>query len=276
MEIIKFIQSFSNPLLDFIFQLITMAGEDTFFIFVVAIMYWCVNKEIGYKLAFVTVAGAVLNISLKEIFMVPRPIGEPGIRSLRLHTASGYSFPSGHTQSTSAFWTFLMLQFKRGYLYVLGACMVLLVAVSRLYLGVHTPLDVVGGALIGLIWVLAWNYIYKSSKKHNNKLVLLAIVIPALLGLIVFGTSDYCKAAGALSGLFIGYLLEPRFICFEVEAGLLKQVIKLAFGLSMAIVIRLLLKAVLPETPVSDFARYFILLIWITIAAPLLFKKIIV
>lgn len=273
MEIIKFIQGFSNPFLDIVFQLITMVGEDTFFILVVATMYWCIDKEMGYKLAFVTITGTVVNISIKEIFKVPRPIGQPGIRSLRLKTAGGYSFPSGHTQSTSTLCTFFMLEFRRNWIYALGICMILLVALSRLYLGVHTPLDVAGGAIVGAVWVVIWDYIDKLSKKYDSKMVLLIVIIPALLGLAVFRTNDYYKAAGALLGLFAGYLIEPRYINFKVEAGLMKQAVKLAVGLAVAILLRLLLKIVFPEALLSDFIRYFILLIWITIAAPLMFKR---
>lgn len=273
MDIIRFIQGFSNPFLDLIFQLITMMGEDSFFIFVVAIFYWCINKEIGYKLAFASISSTVLNVSLKEVFAVPRPIGEPGIRSLRLETATGYSFPSGHTQSTATFWSFMMLQFRKRWLVLLGAFMILLVAISRMYLGVHTPLDVTGGALIGAVWVLVWNYIYELSRKHNNKLILLVVLIPALLGLTVFKNNDYYKASGAFLGLFIGYLAEPRFIRFKVEAGPLVQFAKLTLGLSVALAIRIVLKAALPEVLLSDFIRYFIIIIWISIAAPLVFKS---
>lgn len=275
MEIIKFLQSFSNPFLDVFFQMITMLGEDIFFIFIMAIIYWCVDKETGYKMAFAIITSTIVNFSLKEIFAIPRPIGEPGIRSLRLHTATGYSFPSGHTQSTSTFWTFLMGHLRRGWLYILGTCMILLVAVSRMYLGVHTLLDVVGGAIIGFLWIFVSNYIYELSKKHNKKIILLLMLIPALIGLMMYKTNDYYKAAGTFSGLFMGYLIEPRYVRFKVEADFFRQIVKLIVGLSVAVTLRMMLKAVLPQVLLSDFFRYFILIIWVTIAAPLLFKRII-
>lgn len=275
MEIIKFIQSFSNPFLDIIFQMITMLGEEKFLIIIMAIIYWCVDKETGYKMAFALITCTAVNLSLKEIFAIPRPIGEPGIRSLRLHTATGYSFPSGHTQSTSAFWTFLMGHLRRGWLYILGPCIIVLVGVSRMYLGVHTPLDVVGGAIIGFLWIFVSNYIYELSKRHNKKMILLLMLIPAMIGLMIYKTNDYYKAAGTFLGLFMGYLIEPRYVRFKVETDFFRQIVKLIVGLSVAIILRTLLKAVFPQVLLSDFLRYFILIIWVTIAAPLLFKRII-
>ncbi|MHB1393802.1 MAG: phosphatase PAP2 family protein [Clostridia bacterium] len=276
MEIIKLVQSISNPFLDIVFQLITMMGEDTFFMLITAVIYWCIDKELGYKLGFVTLTSASVNFGLKDLLKIPRPIGEPGIRSLRVHTAEGYSFPSGHTQNTTTLWTFFMLQFKRSWLFITGILMILLVGVSRLYLGVHTPLDVAGGMIIGAVWVIIWSFIYEASRKQKDKRILIALVALALIGLLAFKDANYYKVVGALTGLLIGYLIEPHFIKFEVKASFPNQILKVVFGLAVVYAIRLFLKIVLPEILISDYLRYLILLLWITIAAPLLFKVFIV
>jgi membrane-associated phospholipid phosphatase len=97
-EVIKFVQSFSNPFLDRLFQYITMMGEEYFFVIALTLIYWCIDKRFGYKIGFAILGSTALNSGIKEIFKVPRPIGEDGIRSLRTETAGGYSFPSGHTR----------------------------------------------------------------------------------------------------------------------------------------------------------------------------------
>ncbi|MGE5631565.1 MAG: phosphatase PAP2 family protein [Caulobacteraceae bacterium] len=272
MEIIKFIQSFSNPFFDYIFQLITMTAEDSFVMLFAAVIYWCISKEMGYKLGFLTISNAVTNVALKDIFKIPRPIGEEGIRSLRVQTAEGYSFPSGHTQNATTYWVFFMHQFRKRWIYALGVCAIFLVALSRLYLGVHTPLDVTGGVIIGLVWLVIMNFIYEASKKYSNKLILLVVIIPALIGLFVLKDNNYYKAVGGLLGLYLGYLIEPRYIDFNVKASLTGQIIKVSVGLAVAIIIRLPLKAVLPQIYISDFIRYIVIMVWITIAAPLSFK----
>lgn len=273
MEIIKLVQSISNPFLDIVFQLITMMGEDTFFMLVTAVIYWCIDKELGYKLGFVTLTSACVNFGIKDLLKIPRPIGEPGIRSLRIHTAEGYSFPSGHTQNTATLWTFFMLQFRKGWLYIIGTSVILLVGISRLYLGVHTPVDVVGGMVIGVLWVVLWSLVYETSRKRKNKSVLFAATGLALLGLLVFKDSNYFKAAGALLGLLLGYLIEPKYIDFEEKADVFTQILKVSLGLAVVYVLRITLKAILPATLFSEFFRYLILLIWITLVTPYVFTR---
>ncbi len=272
MEIIKLVQSISNPFLDLFFQLVTMMGEDTFFIFVTSVIYWCVDKELGYKLGFVTLTSATVNFGLKDMLKIPRPIGEEGIRSLRVHTAEGYSFPSGHTQNTATIWTFFMLLFRKGWLYAVGVLIILLVGVSRIYLGVHTPADVIGGILIGSVWVVLWGFIYETSMKRKDKKILVLAAVFATAGLLVFKEPNYYKCVGALTGLLIGYMAEQRFIKFKEHAGPAAQFIKVLSGMLVVYVLRIVLKVLLPAALISDYFRYMILLLWITTAAPLLFK----
>ncbi|MGE5678026.1 MAG: phosphatase PAP2 family protein, partial [Pseudomonadota bacterium] len=186
MELIRFIQQFSNPILDIFFQLVTMIGEDTFFILVTAIIYWCIDKELGYRLGFVTVTSACVNFGIKELLKIPRPIGEPGIRSLRVHTAEGYSFPSGHTQNTTTLWTFFMLIIRRSWFYAAGILVILMVGVSRLYLGVHTPYDVAGGILIGSAWVFFWGYLVDKAGKDNEMKLYIVTTLIASAGMLFF------------------------------------------------------------------------------------------
>jgi len=253
--------------------LITMVGEDIFFMLVTAVTYWCIDKELGYKLGFVTLTSACVGFGLKELLRIPRPIGEPGIRSLRVHTAEGYSFPSGHTQNTTTLWTFFMLKLKRRWLYITGIMVIFLVGLSRVYLGVHTPADVAGGIVIGSVWVVVWGRIYDYAESRKDNRVLIITVGLAALGLLVFKDTNYYKAAGALVGLLIGYLVERRYIRFEEKAGMALQIIKVFTGLSVVYALRIILKLVLPELLVYDFVRHLILLLWITIVTPLAFKR---
>ena len=83
-----------------------------------AIMYWCVNKKYGQKLLFALIPNIVINTGIKEFVKAPRPIGTAGLESLRVSTATGYSFPSGHTQTATTFWTSLKLYLgKNGCIY---------------------------------------------------------------------------------------------------------------------------------------------------------------
>lgn len=272
-EIIKFIQSFSNPFLDNLFQAITMMGEEYFFVIALTLIYWCVDKKFGYKLGFAILGSTALNAGIKEVFKVPRPIGEPGIRSLRVQTATGYSFPSGHTQGASTFWISLMLHVKKRFLYILGIVLILLVGISRLYLGVHRPVDVICGLLLALVWVLASNKMFDYAERSGRKQIFLAFIIPAVLVMFFIKNADYYKAVGMLLGFYAGYIIEPVYIGFDVKATLVQNILKMIIGVGGILIVRVLLKMVLPSSIISDFIRYMLMGLWATIAAPYIFKK---
>lgn len=272
MEIIKFIQSFSNPFLDHVFTLATMMGEDTFFILVFTVVFWCIDKKFGYKLGFACLSSIMLNMGLKECFKVPRPIGQPGIRSLRLETAGGYSFPSGHTQSTASLWTSIAVKFRRKYVSAAGIVLTLLVGVSRLYLGVHFPSDVIFGALFGVCWVFLANWIFDMAEEKGKRFAVLLFIIPAVVLPAIFNTSDCMKASGTIVGLTAGYLIESRYIRFDVKGPFIIQAVKYIIGIAGLIVIKVVLKQLLPQVPVSDFLRYMLIGLWAAAIAPWLFK----
>ena len=104
LEILKAIQSIANPFFDTLFQGITILGEQTVIIVAIALIYWAINKRLGVFIAYSTLTNTLVNGAIKGVFNRKRPIGEPGIRSLRTHTATGYSFPSGHTQQATGFY----------------------------------------------------------------------------------------------------------------------------------------------------------------------------
>jgi len=274
MEFIIFIQSFSSPFLDMLFQIITMMGEEFFFFAAATLFLWCFDKEFGYRLGLAFISGSALNFALKDIFSIPRPIGEQGIRSLRLETAVGSSFPSGHTQNAASFWTSLMTNYRIKWVYAAGTASILLVALSRVYLGVHTPVDVLGGMVVGIGWVFVSNAIFDFAKKTGKKGIFLCLIIPVLLGMPFFYGEYYFRAAGALTGFLAGYIIESGYVRHNVRAAWWKQIIKYAAGITVLLGIRSIIKYMLPDFPASHFFRYFLMALWVTLIAPCLFKLI--
>lgn len=272
-EIIKFIQSFSSPLLDKFFIYVTMMGEEGFFMIAAVLIYWCIDKNFGYRMGFAYLTNALINGGIKEALKVPRPIGEPGIRSLRTETAGGYSFPSGHSQSAASFWASVMFHVKQKWIYIACSIPVILVGISRLYLGVHRPVDVAAGISIGVLWVLICNYMFHTAEKTGKKTIFLAIIIPMVVIMFIIKNSDYYKVAGTALAFYIGYIIEPEYINFEVNAPYGIQVIKLLIGITIMLGIRVILKSLLPQILISDFVRYFLMGVWVTIGAPYIFKK---
>ena len=103
MAFLHFLEALRNPVLDVFFQLITTFGEETLFIIVGLLFFWCVDKREGYFLLCIGLLGTVINQFLKLLFRIPRPwVRDPSftiVESAR-EAATGYSFPSGHTQTS--------------------------------------------------------------------------------------------------------------------------------------------------------------------------------
>ncbi len=274
LEILKYFQSFSNKTLDSFFELITMLGEDLFFIFVVALFYWCINKSFGYKLAFVYLTSGAFNTIIKEIVKFPRPIGYEGIKSRRVETAGGYSFPSGHTQQSTSLFATLMAAYKKKWLYIVGILAILLVGFSRMYLGVHWPTDVIGGLVIGVIWTIIALKFFAWSKNKGKPVLLGVFVIPMLICMFFIQTATYYKAIGTLTALWIGYIIEDKYINYKTKAVWWKQLIKLIIGFIGLFLIKTYLKKLLPLSIYSDFIRYALMGIWMTVICPIIYRVI--
>ena len=273
LEIIKAIQMIKTPLLDSLFQFVTMLGEETIYLIICSIIAWCINKRLGYKLGFIMLSSGIVNDGLKALFRIPRPIGQPGIISIRVETAPGYAFPSGHTQLATSFWTPLMYSIKKGWIYLLGGCIIAAVAFSRVYLGLHWPMDALCGVGFGILWVWIADKVFQKSVEAGKKTPLFLILVPALLGAFIIQEETYYKIAGALLGFVFGYCMEDKCIGFDVKAPLTSQIAKCGFGLSIAIALKSGLKLLLPELIIADFFRYMILCLWVTVGAPFIFTR---
>ena len=168
LEILRHIQSIANPFFDFIFQIITICGEQVVLISIISIIYWTLDKKFGEYIAYAVLTSVLLNNTIKDIFKMKRPIGEEGIRTLREQTATGYSFPSGHTQSASSFYGAMAIYLKKRVMYIIATVMIILVGFSRLYLGVHYPKDVIVGGILGVLTSLVC---YKLYNRFENKML---------------------------------------------------------------------------------------------------------
>ena len=164
MEFLKLLESIRCPFLDTFFSTVTHLGEETVFIVVGILFFWCINKKEGYFLLSVGLIGTVINQFLKLWFRIPRPwVKDPDftiVESARAE-ATGYSFPSGHTQSSVGIFAGIGRWNAKLIVRILCIAACVLVPLSRLYLGVHTPLDVGVSLIIALVLVFGFYPIVK-------------------------------------------------------------------------------------------------------------------
>ena len=250
-EFLLWLEKMRTPALDALFLAVTKLGEEAVLIALICALYWCVNKRLAQFMIFNFFFGFMLNQLLKITFCVKRPF----LRDARLKpvpqalkTATGYSFPSGHTADAVASYGSLAVWFRKKRLVsVLFALLVLLIGFSRMYLGVHTPQDVAvslaAGALVMALtaWcasVLRRNPAADAPLAAAGVAVCLAAVVYALVKPYPAGTdetltADVFKTAGASMGMLMGWLFERRKVNFSTRAPLTRQLIKFAGGIAV-------------------------------------------
>ncbi len=295
MEFLYLLEEIRTPALSAFMALITRFGDETFFMVLAIAIYWCVNKRDGYYVLIAGFLGTVANQFLKLWFRIPRPwVLDPDftiVENARA-AATGYSFPSGHTQNIVGTMTCVALITRQKIIRAAAIALMLLVPFSRMYLGCHTPLDV--GVSFALALILAFTLrplILKSEQKPLLLWGLLALSFLCVLlywGFVSFyhfpldvdpanlssGIRNAYTLAGCLLGLAVSKALDDRFVRFNVHAPLGAQILKTVLGFLCLLAIRIGLKAplqsLMPEYP-AVFVRYFIMVLFAGIVWPLTF-----
>ena len=273
-EVILWFQSFSNPFLDGFFRAVTFLGDERFYLILLPFIFWCINKRWGARLTVVLFISAYVNAFLKALFALPRPFD---FRIRLLDMATGYGFPSGHTQGATVTWGYLASQIRRRDWWALSGGIILLVGLSRMYLGVHYPHDVVGGLIIGVLLLLAFLWATRLWEERWAQLplnvkLLLTVVLPLIL-LLVEPTNEAARPLGAMMGMGAGFVLEERLVGFACGGAWERRLARLASGLVITFALWFGLKELFPARLAFRFLRYALVGFWGAFAAPWAFVK---
>ena len=264
MGILYALEGIRNPVLNAFFSAVTALGGEGVFIALAVIVFWCVSKRHGYYIMAAGVGGTVVNQFLKIVCQVPRPwVRDPGftiVESARAG-ATGYSFPSGHSQNAAVAFGGTARFTKKPWLRWTCVAIVALVCLSRMYVGVHTPADVLVGLGCGLVLVLTlWPVFEKSDEKPGLITAVFAAIAGISLAFALFvelrswpanidadNLAEAAKNAYTMLGISLGALiacpLERRYMNFDVNAPLWAQVLKCVLGLGVVMGVRMGLKA---------------------------------
>ena len=292
MPFLYFLESIRNPVFDWIFATITHLGEETFFLAFAIIFFWCVNKRQGYYILITGLVGTVVNQVAKLFFRIPRPwVLDPEfniIESARAE-ATGYSFPSGHTQNVAGTFGAIAAFKPRKWLTALCVTIILLVGFSRMYLGVHTPLDVAVSLLIALGLILLLRPVFETNesfKKYMPYVVIGSVIISVLFLVYVLslGGVSFLDPHNYQSGLKNAYTLlgctaglVSKYINFDTKAKWYAQILKLVIGLAGVLAIKSGLSAPLTALFGNEYiaraVRYFLIVVFAGAVWPMTFKK---
>ena len=280
-EALNKLHIFAGPWLDALMAAVTLAGDEPFYLVALPLIYWCWDRRIAIYAGAAFLVTMTLNDWIKYAVNHPRPDPEkllPGIMELALrHAPQSPGFPSGHTQGSLAFWTPVAVLSRQRALRIFCAVMIVLIPYSRVYLGVHYLGDVAGGWAIGaLTLALVMPAVYLGGAHYRKcgewLLVAVIVIVPLLACLNLTGEHIYATT-GTLSGFLAGVLLAERRIRFNPRTGHAWQPVKALIGLAVVIALRTGLKAVLPESLVAGFFRYWLVGFWCSFGAPLLFSR---
>ncbi len=243
LEFLRLLEGIRTGFLDKVFEYITKLGEETIFIFLLAIIYFVIDKKYAQKLLFVVATSMGINGVVKNFAKIVRPfdvLNNPvhPVETAR-EAATGYSFPSGHTQTFSTWSTSLAIKLKKYWVTIIAAVLIAAVAFSRLYLGVHYPSDVIVGAALGIGCAFLLGYVYD---KAPNKTTLFLIVTCALVPFAVYflfgqdsDTADFYKMYGLLAGFTFAVMFEDKYVNFDCKQKTWKRIVALILALAIAL-----------------------------------------
>lgn len=297
MDILYALEKIRTPFWNGVMSAVTQLGGEVIFIVAAVVVFWCVSKWEGYYLMTIAFCGTVLNQFLKLICRVPRPwVRDPNftiVESARAE-ATGYSFPSGHTQNAIGLFGGMARWGGRRWVRLGLTALALVIAFSRMYLGVHTPADVGVSLVLAAALVLG---LYPLMRRAQEKPRYMGYVLAAMLvvsgAFVVFveaygfsadtdaenlasGIGNAWKMLGAVAGMTLAWLLDRRYIHFETQAVWWVQVIKVAVGMALLLAIKSGLNApllaLLGHEGLAGGVRYFLLVLVAGAVWPLVFR----
>ena len=280
--ILQALEKIRCPFLDVFFGIFTALGEEMIIASIIAVVYICFSKRIGEQALVTVLTASCVTAAVKSGVRRLRPYEEGAVDRVHIDNAlvstadldPDMSFPSGHATATGGFFSALAIRIRKPLAVVLCSLFVLLVMLSRLYLGVHYPTDVLAGLAVGVGCAFLWQLVYR--KWYGARLyIYLGVALCTLPFLFIPRTATHSmfQISAIALATAIGLLIEDNFIKFEDTDRWLHRLFRLLIVLACAAVPYLILHFTLPEGNWFDFLTYFAALLPAMTLAPFLYKK---
>lgn len=282
MEILKFLEGLRNDFLNTLFEFITIFGEETLLVLLIVTLWFAFDKKFAQKLLFITMASMSVNGVIKNLARVPRPFASGEVTCVRPDTATGYSFPSGHTQNFATWTSLTAMQLKKKWFTITVALLILLVAFSRVYLGAHYPSDVIVSVILGTAFGTVGCIIYDKTENKNRLYLGMTIILTPFAVLFMFNAEplfeDFYKFYGMVAGIGVAVSFEEKYAPIGYDVSKWKKLLRIVIGIAVAFAVKegiKLLKVtdIVQLSFVIDAVRYFVLVFAVMGLCPLLFRK---
>ena len=292
-KILEFFDSMRNTFFNYFNYFVSTILGSLFLIILFLIIYWLYDKDKGLIIGYTLVSSFLINNFVKGLVNRRRPFEYEGHEYLRKLVdtslkdgATGTSFPSGHSQNSAALYSSVCLQYNAKRLLVVRIvfiAFIILVGISRIYLGVHFPSDVLTGIVIGvaIAFLCAFLQDMFGEKKWISYIVTLTIFTPCLFfknseGSFLFGR-DFLKSYGMILGFASGAFLEEKTVNFGCNVPKLQKLLRLAIGLAM-VGVAYLIYGIVPknihENAIFTIVMHFLIAFLGIYVVPLIFTKI--
>jgi membrane-associated phospholipid phosphatase len=300
-EVIRAIQTIENPALTAVIRILTLLGTELFYIPVILFVFWCVDEKQGMRFGILILFSAWINGFFKSFLKQPRPYNlDPSVGRGFEPT---YGMPSGHAQHSLVFWTAAAWQKKpegKGIIYfrIAAIIFVLIIAFTRLYLGLHFPTDILGGWFLGFFIIGLFFLLRKKIETFlAGEDLRFRLIAAAIIAFLMNASGAETTLGGLFLGFCGGYSLMQKHIRFSAAAplggknpGVLVLGVRYVSGMAGLAAVYFVLKALLPgedslfaaikswglASPyyaLGRFLRYGALGFWSAAGAPWLFVR---
>jgi membrane-associated phospholipid phosphatase len=185
LDIVQWFQTLRFGLLDSLALFFDFANDGLFYVVIIGAIYWMFNKQLGIRMLFALIISGIITLFFKDLLARPRPYEIINSGIIPLITESTFGIPSGHASMTLVIWGYFAIWMKKRPITYAVIAYVTLQGLSRMYLGVHFPQDVIAGWLLGgvILWMYATQIDHVIVWWHVQSL-LTQIGVPVVFGIL--------------------------------------------------------------------------------------------
>jgi membrane-associated phospholipid phosphatase len=297
--LILWFQSWRTPLITGLALIFHFIGSEAFFLPMLVMIYWCIDKHLGRRLLPLFLLSGWVNASIKSAFRRPRPYHvSPYVYNVLAET--GYGLPSGHSQNSTLVGGVIANELRRWWILAVTIVYAALTGISRMILGVHYPQDVIVGITLGLLMLGVYGVISPRAEKWIARqtlamqiaLIVVAVAVMILIYPILIEPSSplWLPTAiptgellsgplihiGLLLGTGIGLALEAHYLDFDSKGPIPHRIGRFVLGAVVIVGLYFALRPLRTLEPTVLFAliRYTAIGFWVTFGAPWVYLKI--